>query len=701
LKKSIKVTQGRSRLLEFSFALIWAMTCGNPGGCLAESTGAGTDDWPSYGRDSDEQRFSPLTEIDAGNVGRLGLVWSLDIPSSASLEATPLEVDGTLYFTDSHAVVYAVDARAGRVLWKYDPKVGTAAPERLRVNFAANRGVAFSDGRVFVGTLDGRLIALDASSGRRVWETQTLPRDSGCNIAGAPRAFGNRVIIGQGGAEYGCRGFVTAYDNRSGRQAWRFYVVPGNPRDGFESAAMRMAAKTWSGHWWKYGGGGTPWNAITYDRELKRLYIGTGNSSPYDVQMRTEGKGDNLFLASIVALDAESGKYLWHYQVNPQEAWDYKAAMDIVLADLPIGGRQRKVLMQAPTNGFFYVIDRESGKLLSAEKIGKVTWASRIDLTTGRPVETPGIRYLEGPATIWPSSFGAHNWQAMSFSSQTGLVYIPYMQLGARYSRSAAARKALEAGTSKFPVTSAVSFEFVKEDADDGKGALLAWDPVSNSLRWKVRYEQMWNGGTLATAGNLVFQGTATGEFLAYSADAGRELWSFDAKLGIIAPPISYRVRGRQYISVLVGWGGAKGAVPYPSVFEPLGWKYGLQPRRLLTFALDGAASLPSTPAADFSLRASLPADASVDATAAARGALVYGSACVICHGIDAEAGGLAPDLRESRSVADPAAFAAIVRGGSLTAQGMPKFDDLSAEDVSSIRQYILSRAREVSHAAQ
>jgi quinohemoprotein ethanol dehydrogenase len=651
------------------------------------------DNWPSYGDTSDEQRFSPLTEINAASVSRLGLLWSLDLDGMTSLEATPLAIDGTLYFTGTHAVVFAVDARSGKLLWRYDPDVAGVAAEHMRMDFGANRGAAYADGRVFVGSGDGRLIALDSRTGRKLWQVQTLPPDSGGTITGAPRVFGNKVIIGQGGAEYGFRGYATAYDTKTGRQAWRFYVVPGNPKNGFESAAMKMAAKSWSGEWWKYGGGGTPWNAITYDAELNRIYIGTGNSSPYDVKIRTQSQGDNLFLASIVALDADTGRYIWHYQVNPQEAWDYKATMDIVLADLDLNGRKRKVLMQAPTNGFFYVIDRRTGKLLSAEKIGKVTWAERVDLKTGRPVEAANIRYPDGPITMWPSTFGAHNWQAMSFNPATGLVYIPYMQLGARFDRFPNGAQNLATDTYKYRFTMAVGAEFVKQDPEDGKGSLLAWDPVANKVRWKVSHPQLWNGGTMTTAGNLVFQGTATGDFAAYSADQGRELWHFDAKLGIIAPPITYRVDGHQYVSVLVGWGGAV----LSQDLMPVGWKYGAQPRRLLTFALDAGASLPPTAPPDWAVHPVSDPNFIADPTLMERGATLYFThQCIVCHGADAMSAGIAPDLRESQAISDRVAFTAILRQGLLSSKGMPKFSELSDDDIASLRQYIESRAHMV-----
>jgi len=443
--------------------------------------------WPSGGRDYSEQNYSPLAEINTSTIAGLGLAWSLDLNGEHTLEATPLAIDGVLYFTGQASTVYAVDAVKGTLLWKYDSEVGQRDPTRFRYIFAVNRGVAYLDGKVFVGTIDGRLVALDAKTGSVVWETMTIDPKSKRSITGAPRAFGNKVLIGNGGGDYGERGYLTAYDTQTGKLIWRFYTAPGSPKENAGDPAMEMAARTWAGEYWKTGTGGTVWNAFTYDPELDRVYVGTGNSGPYNPAKRSPGNGDNLFLVSIVALDANTGKYLWHYQMNPREAWDYKATAGIQMADLTIDGIKRPVLMQSPTNGFFYVLDRISGKLISAEKIGKVTWAERIDLTTGRPVEAQNIRYEDGPVTLWPGPWGAHNWQPMSYSPKTGLVYIPYMQVGGRYSVD---KNAAIGGTIMEPVVA---------DQEDGKGKLIAWDPVAQKARWSVPHASMWNGGTLAT----------------------------------------------------------------------------------------------------------------------------------------------------------------------------------------------------------
>lgn len=552
-----------------------AVFAGMPGGYPANAGAAAN--WASHGGGADESGYSRLDAINSRNIDRLGLAWSMDLPGEVTLEATPLAVDGVLYFSGSYSGVYAVDGVSGKLLWKYDPEIWRVAPAKQGQGMPVHRGVAYDNGRVFIGTLDGRLVALDARTGTPRWTVDTLPANTFHSITGAPRTFNGKVIIGNGGADAAQRGFVTAYDQATGKQLWRFYTTPGKPEDNAGDAVMEMAAKTWGGEYWKAGGGGgTVWNGITFDAEMNRIYLGTGNGGPYNPRVRSPGGGDNLFLASIVALDADTGKYAWHYQVNPGESWDYKATANMITATVTIDGRARKVLMQAPTNGFFYVIDRETGKLISAQKTGKVTWAERIDLATGRPVEVPDIRYEKGETIIWPSMLGTHNWQDMSYNPLTGLVYIPYMQLGARYSTD------VKPGEFNF---GGIKLEPWKADAGDGTGAVLAWDPVTQRQRWKVPLETIWNGGTLTTAGKLVFHGTGDGWFTAYDAADGSRLWRFDAGLGIVGAPISYAANDRQYVSVLVGYGGTTAALS--SVLNA-GWKYGAQPRRLLTFALDG-----------------------------------------------------------------------------------------------------------------
>ena len=418
---------------------------------LAESATSATSaapataaNWLGHNGSADESAYSGLDAINTGNARKLGLAWSLDLPGESSLEATPLAVNGVLYFTGSYAAVYAVDAVSGKLLWKFDPETWKHAPQKLPLSLSVNHGAAYANGRVFSASLDGRLIALDAKTGAVLWSVETVPATGMKSVTGAPRTFKDKVIIGNAGADMGERGYVTAYDAATGRQAWRFYITPGTPEENKGDPAMERAAATWSGEYWKTGTGGAVWDSMTFDPDLNRIYLGTGNGGPYDTDKRSPGKGDNLYVASIVALDADTGKYVWHYQVNPRDCWDFDATQQMILADLAVAGKQRKVLMQAPKNGFFYVLDRRSGKLLSAEKIGKVTWAERIDLTTGRPVETANARYETGDATVWPSSMGAHSWQSMSFSPEDRPRLRPLHATGVAFSQGpAVARRGL------------------------------------------------------------------------------------------------------------------------------------------------------------------------------------------------------------------------------------------------------------------
>jgi quinohemoprotein ethanol dehydrogenase len=650
---------------------------------LSQQTVGRTVDWASH-NNNNENAYSPLVQIDTTNVRKVSLVWHLDLPDEEMLQATPLEVHGVLYFTGSHATVYAVDAVTGNLRWTYDPQTWKHNPAKLRMVLPANRGVGYADGRVFVGTLDGRLIALDAKSGKLLWSVETTSPQSLQFITGAPRTFKGKVIIGNGGADFGARGYVTAYDAASGHQVWRFYVVPGSPEENRGDPAMERAAATWNGEYWKTGTGGGPWDSITFDSELNRIYVGTGNAAPYDPEARSPGGGDNLYTASIVALDADTGAYMWHYQVNPRDAWDYDSSEQMTLADLVIDGRERKVLMQAPKNGFFYVLDRQTGKVISAAKVGKVTWAERIDLESGRPVEAENIRFQHGPITLWPAPNGAHNWQSMSFSPKSGLVYIPYLQMGMHYEKTQVSK----AGTLSF---AGLAMTKVESDPGDGKGALVAWDPVEQRSRWKVQRDHLWNGGILTTAGNLVFQGTAEGLLAAYDAYSGECLWRFDAGLGITAAPISYAVRGRQYLSVLVGYGGTN---MLGDVLNA-GWKFGAQPRRLLTFALDGKAVLPPSPRPDIVHPLDDPS-LQLDDVEISRGRAQFTAHCALCHGLDViSAGAPAPDLRESRIALDREAMWQVVHQGALLARGMPRFDDLDAVQIGQIYSYIRAAARQ------
>ncbi|CAN7557731.1 PQQ-dependent dehydrogenase, methanol/ethanol family [Phenylobacterium sp. LjRoot219] len=647
--------------------------------------GVGADvNWTAPGGSADEAAYSRLTEIKAGNVDKLGLAWSLDLPEEVTLEATPLSVDGVIYFSGGYAKVYAVDAVTGKLRWKFDPETWKRSPDRF--TFGANRGVAYEDGRVFVAEMDGRVDALDAKTGKVLWSADSIPAEYPYNNStGAPRTMNGKVIIGNAGADFGGRGFVTAFDSKTGKFLWRFFTAPGSPEANKGDPAMEAAAKTWRGEWWKTGTGGTVWNGMTFDAEANRVYIGVGNAGPYDSEKRSPGGGDNLYTSSVVALDANTGKYVWHYQENPRDSWDYKATPNIVMATLKLADGPRKVLLHAPTNGFFYVLDRATGKPLSAGKTTVINWATDIDLKTGRPIENPNIRYEQGLTEIWPGTVGGHNWQAMSYSPQTGLVYIPIQQVGGSFARDLASDS-----DAAFNVMGLIIEPVIKKPGD-GKGKLVAWDPVAQKEAWSVQHDHLWNGGTLATAGGLVFQGTADGLFHAYDAKTGKALWDYNAGLGIIAAPMSYSVNGKQYVSVLVGWGGTVAAM---SKVMDVGWKYGAQPRRLLTFALDGKATLPPSPPRDMTVHALddpklvlKPAD-----VAAGHGLSIM---CAACHGAGFHsAGAPGPDLRESGATLDLATFTQVVREGRME-RGMPSFQTLTDAQIRQLHAYIRARARE------
>ena len=640
------------------------------------------ENWMAPGGGADESGYSQLNQIDTGNIDHLGLAWSLDLPDEVTLESTPLEIDGTLYFSGGYAEVYAVDAVTGRQLWKFDPQTWKRRPDKF--HFGANRGIAYENGRIFTAEMDGRVDALDAKSGKVIWSADSIPEGMINNSTGGPRTMNGKVIIGNAGADIGARGFVTAFDAATGKMLWRFFTVPGSPEQNKGDPAMEAAAKTWHGEYWKTGTGGTVWNGMTFDPELNRIYIGAGNAGPYDPEKRSPGGGDNLYTSSIVALDANTGKYIWHYQENPRDSWDYKATPNIVSATLNFDGKPRKVLMHAPTNGFFYVLDRATGKPISAGKTTVISWAKGIDLKTGRPIEEPNIRYENGSTEIWPGTVGGHNWQAMSYSPRTGLVYIPVQQLGARFSRGGAQTE------NAFNIFGLI-VEPIAKKPGDGKGKLVAWDPATQKEAWSIQHDTLWNGGTLATAGGLVFQGTADGWFNAYNAKSGERVWRFNAGLGIIAAPMSFSRNGKQYVSVLVGYGGTTAA---EGKFMDVGWKYGAQMRRLLTFALDGKATLPPSAPPDFKVHAVddpklvlNEADVQVG-----RGLWIR---CASCHGAGLQATGTpGPDLRESGFALDLASFREVMKTGRMD-RGMPRFDTLTDEQVRQLHAYIRARARE------
>ena len=639
-------------------------------------------EWITHGRNYSETRFSPLKQVSDVTVKDLGLAWYFDTETDRGLEATPLVVDGVMYTTGSWSIVYALDARTGKQIWKWDPQV----PRRFGTKACCdvvNRGVAVYKGHVYVGTIDGRLAALDAATGKLVWSVVTVDQTKPYTITAAPRVVKGKVLIGNGGAEYGVRGYLSAYDAATGKLSWRFYTVPGDPSKPFESPEMAKAAKTWKGEWWKMGGGGTVWDSLAYDPELDLLYVGTGNGSPWNQQVRSPGGGDNLYLSSILALRPATGRLVWHYQVTPGDQWDFTATQHMILADLDIKGQKRKVLMQAPKNGFFYILDRRTGELLSAEPYVTVTWAKEIDKKTGRPVENPGVRYPAEPTQIQPGPLGGHNWQPMSFNPQTGLVYIPAQENFFVFLHD----KRFDYRPGRW--NTGVDFSiFTDPPTALPTGHLLAWDPVAQKERWRVQYPVMWNGGTLTTAGNLVFQGTADGRFVVYSADKGAKLWEVTIGTGVIATPMTYEIDGVQYVSIMAGWGGS---------FPLTGGSIGLPatPGRLLTFALNSKQSLPAVAAME------MPAVTPIEFTATkemiAKGAGLFAQNCGVCHGLAAiGGGGVLPDLKLSA----PSVFnkyREIIVDGARVDIGMPGFKPwLKPEDADAIRVYILSLRNEL-----
>ncbi len=644
------------------------------------------EDWPAFGRTYGEQHYSPLEDINTGNVADLGLVWAVDLPPGNPATG-PIEVGGTVYLAAGYSVVRAIDAVSGKVKWEYDPKAPEASGVRLRQGWGS-RGIAYWNGKVITATQDGRLIALDERSGKPVWTVQTLEEGAPMFISGPPRVFDGKVIIGNAGSdESAVRGFVTAFDADSGRQLWKFFTVPGNPADGFEDEDQEMAAGTWSGEWWKYGGGGSVWNAITYDKANNQILLGTGNGAPWNHKIRSLGKGDNLFVCSIVALDAQTGKYKWHYQINPGESWDFNAAMDMQLADLTIGGVRRQVVMTAPKNGFYYVIDRKDGRLISAEPFVDVTWAKKIDLATGRPVENPGIRYETGRATFRPTPLGAHSWMPMAYSPRTKLTYIPAIDLQVHFDDTGITRENFKFAEG-MALSPGVGYA-IDAGGKDVTGWLIAWDPVAQKARWRLPMPTHGNGGIMATGGNLVFQGRPDGGFSAYDAGTGKRLWNFDARAGVVAPPITYRANGRQYVTVIAGIGTSVGL--FGPMFAQYNIDYRTQARRVLTFAIGGKQQLP--PRVPYKAVAFDDPGFKPDAPKAARGEGIFGGRCAVCHGTAVIAGGTAPDLRVSPIPADPTAFAEVVRNGALVPAGMPKFGEFTPDQLEALRHYIRTRA--------
>ncbi|MBE8221067.1 MAG: PQQ-dependent dehydrogenase, methanol/ethanol family [Alphaproteobacteria bacterium] len=658
------------------------------------------EEWLAYGRDYKEQRFSPLTQINADTIDDLELTWSFDMRTTRGLESTPIIVDGIMYMTGAWSIVYALDAATGEEIWSYDPEVpGVWA--RYGCCDVVNRGVAVYEGVVYVASFDGYLIALNAASGEEIWRVNTLiDRDRPYTITGAPRVANGRIYIGNGGAELGVRGYVTAYDTKTGEQIWRFFTVPGDPSKPFEHPEMAEAAKTWKGgEWWKIGGGGTVWNSIVYDPDTDTLFIGVGNGSPWTRAIRSPGGGDNLYLSSIVAINASTGQKRWHYQTTPGDSWDYTAVQDMILADLEIDGKQRKVIMQAPKNGFFYVLDRATGELLRAQPYVFTNWASHIDMKTGRPVLNKDKDFQSKGESEWilPGALGGHNWQAMSYNPKTGLAYIPALEnpliydLEHDFKATGRFKHVQNAWNTGIEFGRILTLLGDHADLPKPKGYILAFHPITGERKWIKEHGTHWNGGTMTTASNLVFQGNGDGYFVAYNATTGDEVWKINTYTSIIAPPITYMVDGEQYVSIQVGSGGA-GLLTEGDGAAPASGKYG-NFGRLLVFKLGGGGSIEEP---DHWQR-DIPKPPIVNATAAQiqNGEERYHEICGFCHGLAVLGGSAVPDLRKM-SEKTHRLFKDIVMDGILEQNGMASFADIMSEqDMHDIYAFINVRTWE------
>ena len=640
------------------------------------------ENWFLKGGRFDGQHYSPLAQVNDENISDLGLEWAADLPTLDGISTTPIVIDGVIYMSGAYSVVFAVDAKNGEILWTYDPEVQDAFADHPRLSWIAriNRGVAVWGDSVFATTADCRLIALDAQTGKRRWTKQTCSSEQGYSISDSPYVGGGKVFVGNSGSESPRknRGYVSAYDAESGDLAWRFYIVPSDDPAENDTPELKMAAKTWSGDTLAtVGGGGHNWNEMTYDPVSNQLFFGTSGSNRYAYALRSPEGGDNLFLSSIIAVNADTGKYNWHYQTVDKDSWDYNATMNIVLADLRIDDKNRETVLIAPKNGFHYALDRHTGELLTAGKFSKVNWASRINMETGRPVYDPAGDYFNAPGgesiLIWPNYWGSHSWNPMAYHPELNLSYIPVVDLPSLMN------KVKDKNEDVIMMTEV-------DGRPHAPGKLVAFDPATQSIRWSVEHALPYNGGLMATGGNLVFQGNADGRFIAYAADSGEQLWSVQTGSAINAAPASYSIDGTQYVLIPIGAGGGLQYL-YPQMHSTSESK---GPTRLMAFSLEGQARMPEvTPGVP-----SLPEQPDLVASAETieSGKALYAGSCMFCHGADGVTrfGGSVPDLRFATAETH-ATWHAIVVGGSKSDKGMPAMDDITLEDSEAIRSYILS----------
>jgi len=651
--------------------------------------------WMTYGATYSEQRFSPLKQIDASNVSKLGLQWFADYETNQNQHGSPLYIDGVIYVSTARNVVHAFDGRTGQQLWKYNPMIQGV---RLRYNVGlVNRGIAAWKGKIIMGTLDGRLVAIDANTGKEAWSVDTVPESLGLGemrnhyaITMAPRVAKGKVFIGGAGGEFGVRGWIAAFDANTGKEVWRFWTVPGDPAKGYENAALERAAKTWTGEWWKSsGGGGTVWDGAVYDPVTDLLYFGTGNASPWNSRTREPSGGDDLYAASIVAVKPDTGEYVWHYQETPGDAWDYDAVSPMMTADLTIGGRKKHVIVQPSKNGFMYVLEAKTGKLISADAFTEVNWATGVDMKTGRPQVVPAARYENEPWNLAPGVQGGHSWHPNAFSPLTGLVYIPAWEVYFTMASPAPGR-APPGGAFSLGINMGVRVEpgtLKPYDRRGVSGRLKAWDPVARKVVWET--EPYTNAGptsgVLATAGNLVFMGNGGGKVLtAYDAKTGAKLWTFDAQTAVFAAPITYQLDGVQYVAASVG-----GVVQGADYFAPTH-------ARMLVFAVGGKAVLPEPQA--YTPQPLNPPPSTAAAEVIAHGGELYTQYCSVCHGVNGfQARSSFPNLTITPLLWTQPGFDQVVLQGGRADKGMGSFaKDLKPEDAVAVREYLISRANAI-----
>ena len=638
--------------------------------------------WLAHGQTYEELRFPSLTQINRDTVQDLGVAWFKNLDNRHRAQSTPLVIDGVMYFTDAWSVAYAVDAATGEEIWRTDPQTDKRSMRYACCGGAINRGMAAYKGNLYFATFDARLVAVDQATGEKLWDVDTShrPTNNPYTVTGAPRVVHGKVFIGQSSSEFGLRGYLSAYEWNTGELAWRFFTVPGDPAQPFEHPELEAAAKTWSGEWWKLGGGGTPWNAIVYDADFDQLLVGTGNGAPWPRAIRSPGGGDNHFLAGILALDPHTGRLNWFYQMTPGDNWDFNASQDIALLDMEVDGVVRKVLFQAPKNGFFYVLDRADGELLRAAPYATLNWATHIDMETGRPVENPETRYEETPTWILPGNSGGHSWQPMSVDPTLGVAYTAVQDITLLYSLPDDFKETGEYEISTTSISLGVELgpryaELVAAapPRPEDKGYLKAFDALAGDVVWSVERDTPYNGGVLATAGGVVFQGDGNGQFAAYDTRDGNLLWQYDVYGGAGAP-ITYEIDGEQYLAVQVGGGG----------------KHRYNDGRMLAFKLgaNGEIPVPTAPSVDIPE----PPPLTASAEQVEEGAELYYRHCVWCHGLG-PVGTVNADLRLMTAETHER-YQAIVRGGLYLDKGMDAFADVvSEEEAELIRQFVISRA--------